>query len=160
MLVIYVVLSRKLTWQSIHLEYFDCILKDFALVRNVPLISYPLFFHVFIDEIQLSRRLFKINKANLSIFPSSRTRQARQKTVDSSILQFFTDKFIFPVPAMTSTSTSHPDPFLPAMTFKTRCSRKNISGNTYLLKFSCTLFKSSVYGAYINPKTYMTFSAL
>ena len=30
---------------------FDCILKDFALMRNVSLVSYLLFFHVFIDEI-------------------------------------------------------------------------------------------------------------
>ena len=69
---------------------------------------------------QFSRRLFSINKAKSTDFPSSRTRKAYQKTVDSTISQLFTTKFISPCSryAWRQTSTSDPDLFLPAMTFR------------------------------------------
>ena len=75
---------------------------------------------------QLSRRLFSINKAKSIDFPSSRKREAYQKTVDRTISQLFTDKFILPCSryAWCQTSTSDPHLFLPAMTFEMRYTKE------------------------------------
>ena len=74
-------------------------------------------------------------KQNLSIFPSSRTRKAWQKTVDSTISQLFTDKFILPCsrydvkrPLRTQTLFSRP-----WLSKQDTSSRQDTSGNTYLL---------------------------